>query len=1163
MKKILISFYFILFFLILSAPMRLHATTDPFSIQLSNTEEITASYGQSFIYDVTLLGADMITGYQLKLNYNPNWYQLKQVIIDEEIISQTVFNTNTHGSIIISFSSVLDPIETSSVLFSVELELIADLPLFSFSVFEIDPYYNNEFTKLNEMSEVITSHNISSDFSPVTVLEYGDFNQDGQVTIADANMIQLYLAQLSDPSINEVSRYDINRDGDVNLIDVAQIQLYISELIDHIKPVESLKPVQPSINEEETLYARYEEDFDPLFGLVALSSTGINLIDQVEVFSSRIDFDQPGIYLVKYQLTEGTQTVEFLRYVIVLEKFQPADYQDGIDLSYLPAEQKAIFFAAAERYLLSNVYGGVPLYRQANYNMYDDRVDLFSSMYNGVMGFGLEFSSLNLDDSHVLFAQDTYGNVGEYTLRDAYVYEPSNLNPWIADDPSSYDFINLFSGDLYDFAFDESKTGYQIIPNLALSEPTPVNPVEMNGQIYSDIWQIELRDDLSWKFHPSTNLSLLASGYQNLDATDFLWTFKEAIDQEWFRAISGGSDFISQGIKNVEAYVNGSVPWSEVGLRLSDDNPYILELEYSNLKSEFDIKYNFSSGYMQPINKELYEALGGVSGYGMSAETVASSGVYYLDYWNENDEVGFKINDLYPHQENYHYSGISFKHYDSDLLIFQAFLDGYLDYTNVPYAEIYNHISDERMVAIPQTTVWRLSMNAFGTEENRDQYITDHPEVYINPNFVPEPILMYKQMRQAFYLGIDRNFSQQGLITRYVPEHMLIPETYFIDGYSGISVRGTDIGQAVYDDYFFENYGYSPEYALQLFKHAVYMAIEDGYYEAGTENDYTTIELAFTYSSSGNTYVQAIVNNIINQYETLFVDDENYINIDIIVYDVAFPSSYQDFNQTANTDLGLVGISGSILGPFNYLETFCDDNRSGFTLNWGIDTSSANIDVEYVNLEGKLVHEIWSFNAITAALQGLTYVKDGREQDSWDEASDLIEVYLSLEDDQMVSFASDTEIAEALLGNLDDLADEKNVDEIVSFISISEQGHHDLFVLGIKDGLYHFVDRKSLSMDLIDSIERFIFREFAISVQITQAQGPLTDEEIVQNEYLTNNYNYNSKIQVALDSDVLMAYVSINEVEVYATTVDYFGSVWDDVTVVLHIGDYYIPWKWL
>ena len=57
------------------------------------------------------------------------------------------------------------------------------------------------------------------------------------------------------------------------------------------------------------------------------------------------------------------------------------------------------------------------------------------------------------------------------------------------------------------------------------------------------------------------------------------------------------------------------------------------------------------------------------------------------------------------------------------------------------------------------------------------------------------------------------------------------------------------------------------------------------------------------------------------------------------------------------TDLGLGGISGSLLNAPSFLDVFSDDNRGGFTLSWGIDTSTANIVVGYDNLDGDYVYE--------------------------------------------------------------------------------------------------------------------------------------------------------------------------------------------------------------
>ena len=65
--------------------------------------------------------------------------------------------------------------------------------------------------------------------------------------------------------------------------------------------------------------------------------------------------------------------------------------------------------------MIENVLAGVPLYNNASKVIFSDRVSLFSEEYNGVLGFGIAFSELTKDDSHVLMYGDTYGNPGEYT----------------------------------------------------------------------------------------------------------------------------------------------------------------------------------------------------------------------------------------------------------------------------------------------------------------------------------------------------------------------------------------------------------------------------------------------------------------------------------------------------------------------------------------------------------------------------------------------------------------------------------------------------------------------------------------------------------------------------------------------------------------------------
>ena len=302
------------------------------------------------------------------------------------------------------------------------------------------------------------------------------------------------------------------------------------------------------------------DEFDPLEGVTATDEEDGDLTSAIVIKTNNVNNEVVGNYSVVYEVEDSygnkaTATKSVTVSDRALEDYPLAQYLSGIDLSKLPAEDKDILFAAAERYLLENVYAGVPLYTGASRVMYSDRTQLFSDTYNGVMGFGTAFSQFTEDDSNVIMYGSTYGNVGEYTWRSSYTTDPTSLNPWNADDSATSDFTDLFKGGLYNFFFDASKTGYEILPELAASLPQPVDGTTTNGKVYSDTWTITLRDDLEWKFHPDTDVSGLGEDYATLDANDYVWTWKYALDNDWFRARTGGGDFISQGIKNAAEYL--------------------------------------------------------------------------------------------------------------------------------------------------------------------------------------------------------------------------------------------------------------------------------------------------------------------------------------------------------------------------------------------------------------------------------------------------------------------------------------------------------------------------------------------------------------------------------------------------------------------------------
>ena len=722
------------------------------------------------------------------------------------------------------------------------------------------------------------------------------------------------------------------------------------------------------------------DSFDPLAGVTATDPEDGDLTDRILITSNNVETTTIGSYTVAYSVTDSSgQTITATRLVTMTaldsSEYPLAQYESGIDLSKLQAEDKAVFYAAAERYLLDNVYGGVPLYTRATRVMYASRVQLFSPEYNSVLGFGDSFSQLTEDDSQVLMDIDTYGNANEYTWRSSYNADPVTLNPWEVEDSTTTQFTDMYSGGLYDFYFDDTKTGYDILPSLAKSEPIPATTTIIDGEIYSKIWRIELRDDLQWKFHPNTDVSGLPSGYEDLDATDYLWTWRQALEQAWFRSRTGGGDFISQGIKNAFEFINGTATWNQVGLRLAAGTTNTIELEYEDEKSAFEVMYAFTGSVLAPINQELFEDLG--DDYGQDPTSIACSGTYYLDSWTYGDLLTYKKNDLHPDQDMYQYTGYQYRFINGIDEIFAEFEAGRLENSTIPNARVLEFVSDPRTVAIPSSSIVRLNFNMFGTEENRDAYIETHPDSNLDETWIPEPILSYLPFRQALYYGIDRYYAAVELAKTYLPAHTILTSAFFIDGQEGLSIRGSAVGEAIVDDFGGDSNAYFPDSALALFKVAVEEAIADGYYTQGSIENYTIITLELYYTSSGNATVQTLTENLKQQYESLLIDDTNFVRIMIQLHDIPFPNIYNDYISIAKMDLGIGSLSTSYLCDCNYMLMYSDENPYDLLMNWGIDTSSANIPIAYHNLEGKMVYEMWSYNAIVHALDEETQIKDG------------------------------------------------------------------------------------------------------------------------------------------------------------------------------------------
>ena len=194
---------------------------------------------------------------------------------------------------------------------------------------------------------------------------------------------------------------------------------------------------------------------------------------------------------------------------------------------------------------------------------------------------------------------DGSGHTFKYNLSS----NPQNLDPQLASDESSIMVIeNIMSG-LVKKGSDGS-----IQPDAAKSYT-----ISDDGLVYT----FELKDDIYWES--------AADFTEKLTANDFVFAFQRIYDSE---ALFSPyiDDFLC--IKNAEAVSNGDLSKDKLAVTATSDNTLQIELEYPC----FDFLEKLTLTGAKPCSKAFFEFTKGR--YGLSAETTASNGAFYLKEWN-------------------------------------------------------------------------------------------------------------------------------------------------------------------------------------------------------------------------------------------------------------------------------------------------------------------------------------------------------------------------------------------------------------------------------------------------------------------------------------------------------------------------------------------------
>jgi len=715
------------------------------------------------------------------------------------------------------------------------------------------------------------------------------------------------------------------------------------------------------------------DEFNPLAGVTATDAEDGNVTANITV-SGTVDTTTDGVYTLTYTVTDnhsGSTTVTRTVTVLDVTMVYPTGFYN---FKFADTELRHTFMAAAEKYLMNNMYGGVPLFANGGFNLYSSRLQLPVEEYVAVMGYGTAFATMSADDSTVLMDDGNPGQAGKYTYRANISTNPGTFNQWLYDTSTDSTLIGTFLDALYVYEFNADKTGYEVNPSMAAGNPVPVaSRITETGKEVANTWRITLRDDLVWTYHADTNTSVLPAGHEVINAHDFVDTFKLALDEQWFRAISGGGDFLNEstGIVKASDYVDGTATWEEVGIKLIDDLTF--EFTFINEMSDWNVRYWLSSFVMTPINIELYDALtvGGVSTYGTTAATTAYHGAYVLDYYEADKILRYSENPNYHSPDDFFYTGYTYTIINDTAIVFQEFVAGKLEAVALPTQYYNDYKNYPGLKQVPGATTFRMMINGLGT-------VAEQQAQFPGSTFVPEPILANQNFKMAMFFAIDRQKLAEEVLKTSTTQMYLFSDAYLVDAELGVPYRSTPQGESVGEGLSPSTYGYNADAAHAYFLLAIQELIAAGTYAVGTTAAPTIITLEFNIFSGSE--AQVLMGDYIKTtFESNFVDYLNHVQVRINIVPRDFPNIYYNYMMTGDFDLSIGGISGSTLDAASFLDVFCSDNRGGFTLNWGIDTSVAEIPVLYSTFDGVKHLEMWSFDSISAALNGEVYIIEGVE----------------------------------------------------------------------------------------------------------------------------------------------------------------------------------------
>ena len=649
-----------------------------------------------------------------------------------------------------------------------------------------------------------------------------------------------------------------------------------------------------------------------------------------------------------------------------------------------------------ERFAVTTGITGISLFENGGYVMYNPRVTLGTENYIVGYGFGiLAEGAITADlEYETNEAWKRYYHINETN-------DPGTLNYYNDQGSQVGDLFSYQGASFFTNFMNETKDGYDWVPELAKEKPVAVNDEDGDGM--ATTWRFEVRtgeaDGL--KYTTGSELeSRKAFNDRPLALEDYLTPFKMLLTQS--NALYRGSELAnmkSGAIKGAKEYYQGTAEgpndelWANVGLKVYEENgKNYFEVTFIEEQTQFYCMYYIASSLYMPLPQEFVDlvTVQNIFGYNTDKtetpmDNALTVGPYYLERYDQDQQIVYKKNPNYVFADTkYAIEGIHDKIFtaaaeDTEATL-NEFLAGHFDASGIPQVHLDEYRNDPRTRSTTGTSNFKLNVNATNAETweylfGEEGVVTQTPK---DSYWELKPALGNHHFVQALSYSIDRQSFANARGS--IPSVDYLASNYMSDPENGLSYAVTAAHKKAVETLLedTDGCGYSLELAHDYFRMALTELEADGAYTPGTKDAPTEIhiEIAWMYPTHEENYH----NEIKNFMETAFNDESVCGGVYKLSVDFWVGNDWSDvyYNKmmVGQFDIGFGSISGNSLDPIGFVNVLSSDQdiSGSFTLNWGVDTNDPEVyPIVYKNMR-------WSFDALYNAVNSKGIVGKGQNK---------------------------------------------------------------------------------------------------------------------------------------------------------------------------------------